>query len=195
MGQYYDVVTMNKNGEIKAYDRSVDGEYTPPKLMEHSWWFNEFVSTITKMLYHNPMRVAWIGDYSNKEDYLDEKDPWIFDVELFKKFHAAVINNRLGVKKDELFLDGKFLVNHTQKTYIDCDQYRKLSDPDNTDWIIHPLPLLTCIGNGLGCGDYYGYDEGDVGLWAMCEISVEDEAPVDYEKLAGLFFYEKGIHR
>ena len=34
MGQYYDVVTMNKNGEIKAYDRSVDGEYTPPKLME-----------------------------------------------------------------------------------------------------------------------------------------------------------------
>lgn len=74
MGQYYNVVTMDEAGVIKAYDRHVDGEYTPAKLMEHSWWFNEFVSTITKMLYHNPMRIAWVGDYADQLDAFDEDE-------------------------------------------------------------------------------------------------------------------------
>lgn len=191
MGQYYNVVTMDKNGEIKAYNRDLDGQYTLAKLMEHSWWFNEFVSTITKVLYHNPMRIAWVGDYADDADNIE--NIFKFD-EIFKAaWGKDAEKNLLGLKKDMLLLDGKFLVNHTDKTYIDCDQYRSLSDPDNTGWIIHPLPLLTCVGNGLGGGDYYGYDEGDVGSWCMREISVEDESPVGYEKLSGLFFYEEGL--
>ena len=202
MGQYYNVVTMDEAGVIKAYDRHVDGEYTPAKLMEHSWWFNEFVSTITKMLYHNPMRIAWVGDYSEDEDYLEQKELELFNLELFEKFFDAAWGEEnddklLGVKKDMLSLDGKFLVNHTYKTYVDCDEYLRLSRPsDVEDWIIHPLPLLTCIGNGLGGGDYYGVDEeGDVGFWAMCEVSVEDEAPAGYEKQSGLYFTEEVLTR
>lgn len=196
MGQYYNVVTMGQDGEINAYNRMVDGEYTMAKLMEHSWWYNEFVSTMTKMLYHNPMRIAWIGDYSNDDDYLRaEKDPQFFNMELFKKFFDAAWGESsdeslLGVKKDILLLDGKFLVNHTYKTYVDCDEYRYLSDPDDTKWIIHPLPLLTCVGNGLGCGDYYGDNEQEAGSWCMAEVSVEDEIPEGYEKMSELYFVE-----
>ena len=27
--------------------------------------------------------------------------------------------------------------------------------PNNDDWLVHPLPLLTCEGNGRGGGDYW----------------------------------------
>ena len=197
MGQYYNVVTMDTDGKINAYNRMVDGKYTMAKLMEHSWWYNEFVSTMTKMLYHNPLRVAWIGDYSDNEDYLRaEKDPQFFDMELLKKFFDVAWGESsdeslLGVKKDMLLLDGKFLVNHTHKTYVDCDEYRFLSDPDITEWIIYPLPLLTCVGNGLGGGDYHGDNEEEVGSWCMAEVSVEDEIPAGYGKQSGLYFNEK----
>lgn len=188
MGQYYKVVTMDEAGVIKAYDRHVDGEYTPAKLMEHSWWFNEFVSTITKMLYHNPMRIAWVGDYAYQLDAFDEDE----QIMLEKMYEVAWVEDSklLGVKKDMLQLDGKFLVNHTDKTYVDCDQYRSLSDSDDTGWIIHPLPLLTCIGNGLGGGDYKGINMDYVGSWYMSEISVEDEVPAGYKKMSGLCFVE-----
>jgi hypothetical protein len=45
--------------------------------------------------------------------------------------------------------------------------------PDDGDgWRIHPLPLLTCEGNGRGGGDYRG--ESDlVGRWSRDLISVE----------------------
>lgn len=50
MGQYYNVVIKNKN-TIITYNKKVDGKYTMPKLTEHSWWYNPFVSSIAKLLY------------------------------------------------------------------------------------------------------------------------------------------------
>ena len=93
--------------------------------------------------------------------------------------------------KEDFFLDGKFLINHTDKIYVDCDQYRYLSDLDETGIIIHPLPLLTYVGGRLDSSVIEGcYDCNDkvIGSWAMCEISVEDIAPTGYTKLSGLFF-------
>lgn len=179
--------------QIKAYNIQVNGEYTLAKLMEHSWWFNEFVSTITRMLYHNPMRIAWVGDYADDpDDYDFDEDGQIM---LKKIYEAAWVEDSklLGVKKDMLQLDGKFLVNHTDKIYVDCDQYRSLSDSDDTGWIIHPLPILTCIGNGLGCGDYEGINMDYVGSWYMSEISVEDEVPAGYKKCRG-YVLQKSVY-
>ena len=42
MGQYYYAV-IEINEQKVVYDRKVDGEYTPAKLTEHSWWLNPFV--------------------------------------------------------------------------------------------------------------------------------------------------------
>lgn len=186
MGQYYNVVTRNKDGLIQAYNREVDGEYTMAKLMEHSWWFNDFVSTITKMLYHNPMQIAWVGDYADSADNIKD----VFMSEQIYEAAWGDDNKTLGVKKDVLLLDGKFLVNHRDKTYVNCDQYKFLSDLDDEGMIIHPLPLLTCVGNGRGGGDYDGENMEYVGSWYLNEISIEDEPPAGYTKLSGLYFKE-----
>ena len=177
MGQYYNVVTEDKNGNLTAYDRTVDGEYTMAKLMEHSWWYNPFVSTMVKMLYKNPMRVAWVGDYA---------DSCVDAHRIDEIYEMAWSDKAIGVKRDEMLLDGKYLVNHSDKTYIDCTKYRERCAEDE-DWIIHPLPLLTAVGNGQGGGDYRGSDIDDVGLWYMSEISVEDEPPTGYEEYAPTF--------
>lgn len=71
------------------------------------------------------------------------------------------------------------------QAYLDCDKYKARCN--NNDWILHPLPLLTAVGNGLGGGDYYGINKDQVGGWAWCTISVEDDIPVGYEELEYIF--------
>lgn len=179
MGQYYNVYTENRDGVAIAYNRDVDGGYTMAKLMEHSWWFNPFVCTMVKMLYKNPTRVAWVGDYADSC-----RNAYRID-EIYEK---AWSDDAIGVKCDEMLLDGKYLVNHSDKTYIDCTKYReRCAEKDAPDWVIHPLPLLTAVGNGQGGGDYRGSDIEQVGTWYMSEISVEDEPPIDYKEYAPTF--------
>ena len=45
-------------GQCKVFDRSVNGEYTFAKLLEHSWWHNTFVNAFSEFLYNNPGRVS-----------------------------------------------------------------------------------------------------------------------------------------
>ena len=52
----------------KVFDRSVDGQYTFAKLMEHSWWQNTFVNAFSEFLYKIPRRVCWVGDYATEPD-------------------------------------------------------------------------------------------------------------------------------
>lgn len=171
MGQYYRAVLVDSQGNSTVFNRKVDGEYTLAKLTEHSWWLNEFVSTITKMLYHNPRKVAWVGDYCNDKG-----------TRLAKALHKVAWGedvDGIGVKKDEMFLDGLFLVNHTKKCYMNCAEFKKNSI-DSDGWVMHPLPLLTAIGNGLGCGDYRGVNVNDIGTWCFDTIEVTDKAPENY---------------
>jgi len=49
---------------------------------------------------------------------------------------------------------------------------------------IHPLPLLTCEGNGQGGGDFYGEDNKKlIGKWARNRISIESTKPKGYAEL------------
>ncbi len=165
MGQYYTPVTKDADGNITAYSRKVDGEYTPAKLTEHSWWKNPFVCTLTKKLLHNPMQVAWVGDYAEEET-------------LYQYAYGEEVIGQ-DVTGDELRLDGKFLVNHSQKIYLDCDAYKKRCF-DRNGWILHPLPLLTAAGNGKGGGDYHGCNAAQTGSWCWDLISVENAPPENY---------------
>ena len=49
---------------------------------------------------------------------------------------------------------------------------------------VHPLPLLTCEGNGRGGGDYRPEDHPLIGIWARDVISVEKEKPDGYVEIA-----------
>lgn len=62
----------------------------------------------------------------------------------------------------------RFLVNEDKKQFVDL-----WDCPDIDGVCIHPLPLLTCEGNGRGGGDYHGINEKYVGSWARDFITVK----------------------
>ena len=176
MGQYYRPVLQETEGEFRVLNRVLDGERTLAKLMEHSWWNNPFVSTVTQMLYDTPMHLAWVGDYAD-------------DVGTFiaKKMYRIAWGDGEesvdgeGITRDELTLDDKVILNHTKKLYVCCNEYKEKSR-DNEGWVAHPLPLLTAIGNGQGGGDYSGVNEEFVGCWACDLLEVDDMAREGYDK-------------
>ena len=66
---------------------------------------------------------------------------------------------------------------------------------DGDKWCMHPLSLLTAIGNGYGGGDYRSPTLAStfelVGYWAWDEINITDNIPENYELLQPIF-KEKG---
>lgn len=171
MGQYYRTYLKEEStGKEIILNRDVDGEYTGAKLMEHSWWRNPFVNAVAKMLYKNPHQIIWVGDYA--DDCPVIKLVWNADGE--------------GVNRSDFMLDDKYLVNHTKKVYLNCNSYKERNDNDG--WIVHPLSLLTAMGNGQGGGDYWGKNEEKVGEWAMDVVSVEDNIPEDYKEVIHDFY-------
>lgn len=166
MGQYYRPLLITKKGKVKVYNRTVDGDYGLAKLMEHSWWLNPFVNTICKKIHFKPHKVAWVGDYADEEE-----DGFGF----YEDVWGEGIDGK-EVTEAQVLLWNKYLVNWTKKEYLDCDEYYEKSKTKQ-DFCIHPLPLLTAIGNGRGGGDYRGINVHQVGRWAMDVISVENKTP------------------
>lgn len=214
MGQYYkayvvdaegmerkfcpqNAVYMTKMGyksESDIIDRSWDRDdpnswynnFSGLKLMEHSWLKNDFVNGVLETIWDNPCRVAWVGDYAD--------EPRDFHGHYTRDIYEGVWGEE-GLKDlpfDEVPQIHKtgFLVNRTKGEYVDLDKYAEVSGfrpkwGNGSVWTIHPLPLLTVIGNGRGGGDYHGTDMGMVGAWAMDEIMFTEERPnelreVDY---------------
>lgn len=156
MGQYYNAFI---NGQ--AYAQYCDKEYVMAKLMEHSWWNNNYVLSIASKLWRKKGRLAWVGDYA------DECKQWR---EEYSSCHTDEALKNL--KWNGFTLDGgKALVNYDKKQIVNLIDYREKAEDDW--WIINPLPLLTAVGNGLGGGDYHGSQMELVGSWAYDEISIE----------------------
>ena len=181
MGQYYKVlVRKDKDSKWQLFNRSVDGEYTMAKLTEHSWWYNPFVNTICHMIHFKPKQVAWVGDYAD-----DISAKGIDTRELHEKAWGKA--NGRSVTEAQISLFGKYLVNHDKKEYVDCTEYYDNSVTEG-DWCLHPLPILTAVGNGQGGGDYHGRSMDMVGRWTCDRISVENAAPKEgYRSILPVF--------
>lgn len=175
MGQYYTAVIENKKvGKVAYYTYGL-------KIIEHSWWQNHHMAFVSKLIYKTKSKVVWVGDYANeKGDWKRGQKKAYYNFAWCEENKSTESNVNLD---EELYLDGKFLVNHTKKLCLNCSEYYKKNVSDG--WCIHPLSLLTAKGNGRGGGDYYedNPDYDSVGTWALDEISIEDEAPNDYEKV------------
>ena len=191
MGQYYRPILGDAYGlNCMVFDRSVDGEYTLAKLMEHSWWLNPFVNSFAAQIYNSKSRVCWVGDYATEPDDFKFANNSAFYVPNYKEVWGNKVKLLTSHSLD-FTLDGKFLLNHDTKEYIDLDEYkRKLQDKDG--WTIHPLPLLTAVGNNRGGGDFYegniGYEF--VGIWAWQLISIADSFPKNFTSV-NIIFKEK----
>lgn len=165
MGQYYrpTVSIKAKKNEVVWHFRSFDYN-EGQKLMEHSFFQNMLVGAVEKFLAENKgnkPRCAWMGDYGGEISMGDTKvqygsgekmkEPITIDVEGFER--ATMYGYLINVSKHE---------------YIDISRYLTDCGKDGEDIydIIHPLPILTAVGNGRGGGDYEGICMEYVGVWA-----------------------------
>lgn len=177
MGQYYKAWLKERETEIVFEDN--DGNL---KLLEHAYFGSDMTEAVMRRLYMRMHRVVWCGDYAKEEEC-----------------------QALGFQRSTLFEDNdkhitvnhyklptfcRFIINHSKHEYIDFFKYLTNAGQylDGYDWIIHPLPILTALGNGRGSGDYDGDNLPNVdkaGRWAGDFISCENTLP-------GMFYNPDG---
>ena len=188
MGQYYMPLLIGKDKKIlRFYSHHYNNGL---KLMEHSWVGNNFVNAVLGYIKDNPMRVAWVGDYSDSVENATFGNGFITGRRSFLHYYRKAWSDKSKaplVDGAELFPlktnhAAFFLVNTTKSCYIDLQHYVEQNSVfygnDTEPWCVNPLPLLTCIGNGQGGGDYFEkLGAEDVGAWAFDEIYITEEMP------------------
>lgn len=179
MGQYYKQA-IEQDGNLGIFDAQVsDGGWNGVKLMEHSWIGNDFMDAISERIHNKPANIVWCGDYADEpQDFINIE--WINYKTIYPEESRDIPTlDKLPEKFD---YSHKYLVNHTYKCYVDFDLYiSKCKDKDG--WTVHPLSLLTAVGNGRGGGDYGDkcVDSYMVGAWAGNTLEITDVAPEGYE--------------
>ena len=171
MGQYYKPISIDKMTFLYSHDYG-----NGLKLMEHSYIGNNLVNTVESLLapggewYKN--RLVWAGDYADEEENGDNL--W-----------TQVGDDPIEPEDMEKVESGRYIVNHTEREFVDKDIVPK----DSEGWKVHPLPLLTCEGNGRGGGDYRRNNDY-ISSWARDEISIEKEKPEDFEEIIPNFIID-----
>ena len=193
MGQYWKAIIGNETGNetVVIGLRFENGDIVDAKLMEQAWWDSEYVSFVSFQLTKKPFRVAWIGDYADEKSlYSDLKEH--STAKVFPTYDSVWSRSGdvecIPAEHNNFSLNNKYLINHDRKEFIDCSYYflnSKSTIFKENDYVIHPLPLLTAIGNGLGMGDfdyhaYYGKEFVGIWAWDLLEIADSLESCKDY---------------
>jgi hypothetical protein len=165
MGQYYKPSNLNKEESLYSHDYG-----NGLKLMEHSYVGNDFVNAVVMLLAEGWKNdpIVWAGDYADPdEDILNEdQEPMTIYARDFKE---------IKVPTDDFSY--KYILNHDREEFVNIQE-------SGEEWQIHPLPLLTCEGNGRGGGDYMGDDpNGLIGLWSRNHLEAVKENLTEYSEL------------
>jgi len=173
MGQYYKPIFLGEKEDgkpetIKAFFYSHDYD-NGLKLMEHSWMRNDFVATIESQLsegapFHKS-RLVWAGDYADKEENSEKN-----------LYHVCEDSLKMKPRTSKKMY--RYILNHTKMEFIDKRKIPKSSD----GWQVHPLPLLTSEGCGMGGGDFHG-ESNSIGIWARDSISVQNKKPIGFTEI------------
>lgn len=200
MGQYYHPTIINSRGRVHWLYSHEYGNGL--KLMEHSYLGNSFCNAVLSQILRKPMQIAWMGDYAL--DDWDGSEPYQRALlkSQFRRTWERVHGDDEKKEKRKIHPEplpgfeeprnfvGWYLVNHTQKTYVDLGKFfeaNKWTEKDEWngreyDYAVNPLPLLTACGNGRGGGDYWSEypDHDKVGTWAFDLIEFTDKVPDKY---------------
>lgn len=194
MGQYFQpVLSLDGKTRFVGYRAAQRGSL---KLTEHAWWENDLCNQMAARIYRTPMYVYWVGDYSAPrklvgDDWNEDPSAPPYRAAIYKAAWAKGGQETYQVAETDFRLNGKVLVNHTRRIYMDCDQYYDAVNGLHhlgVGCVFHPLPLLTAVGNGKNGGDYFGPNKVDVGTWATDLISVEDEPPEGFTEVLYKFY-------
>lgn len=187
MGQYYRAIILEDNPPDPDHSEKVRFYMVSyaygcgAKLMEHSYIGNQFVESFESLLIPegpaHMSRVVWAGDYAEERDC----DTNLYHLAGKTKIHLSSpsTTSTTSTTSTSTIRQYPYIVNHDKKSYVDKRKQRA----DRYGYIVHPLPLLTAEGNGLGGGDYDGPDIDMVGIWARDVISVEKVVPDGYTEL------------
>jgi hypothetical protein len=170
MGQYYHPVFLEEDKKtVKKYFHAHRyGEGL--KIMEHSFIKNKFVGAVESCLLNNPTHIVWAGDYAEKCTEMDSN--------VYNRCTKDLEVNPKNIPQQ--VVAERYVVNHTKKEFI--DKTKGIIGADG--YIIHPLPLMTCEGNGQGGGDFFGEDpKGLVGSWTRDLISIEGQKPEGFTEI------------
>jgi hypothetical protein len=166
MGQYYKPVNLDKKEFVYSHDYD-----NGLKLMEHSWITNNFVAVVENLIkrggawYKN--HIVWAGDYAEHEPKRK--------VNIYR-----LMSDKNKIMPKDINHDNKlrFLKNLDTREFVDIKKV-----PNKDGWTIHPLPLLTCEGNGQGGGDFFGEDKGLIGKWARNRVTIQKSKPRNCKEL------------
>lgn len=168
MGQYYHPAILTANGKVKEWASSHDYD-NGLKLMEHSYIGNSFVNVILNRLIDNPQRLVWAGDYADEEKDGETIYSKCGDIEPIQ--NGDTRNNTC-----------RFGINHDKKQFVDLDKV----ETGKWEMRIHPVPLLTCEGNGRGGGDFRG-ESKYLGTWSRDRISLSNTVPDGFAEIVPNF--------
>lgn len=198
MGQYYKPINLDKKQYVYSHDFG-----SGLKLMEHSWVGNGFVNVIESLIaeggaWHGD-RIVWAGDYADVEkgekkmSYKDSRtgETKHYEPNLFDLIDDDV-NPEMKLIPGPTQKNYRYVINLDTKEFVDTkkvplsDVY---TDEDGKEWPfqMHPLPILTCEGNGRGGGDFHKGDDL-VGKWARQRVTVSDRLPAAHEGYKEIIF-------
>lgn len=179
MGQYYKPVSIEKREHVlsHSYDNGL-------KLMEHSYIGNHFMRAVEALLVVGGAwygdRIVWAGDYADDERGITDPENPDRDMNLYSICDTEI-------KPKPIAKSHRFVINMDTKEFVDTTKV-PISDIWTDEkgkeypFIIHPLSILTCEGNGRGGGDLHK-ESKLVGKWARARVSVTNEVPADYKEL------------
>ncbi len=185
---------VQSNRKTSVYDRTYiyhKREYrTSDRLIDHARIGDKFVNSICEKIYnsHFPVRLIWLGNKSHRlmdspVCFANGISPIKIKHYCFKYWNKDVYTTS-AVASDFSIID-KFIVNHSKRIYFYGAKYYKNSVVNGI--CFNPIPLLTCIGNGLGDGDYNHPTEDSnfnlIGSWAWDDLSIYHEPPADYTEI------------
>jgi len=182
MGQYYKPISIEKKEYVYSheYDNGL-------KLMEHSWIGNNFVGVVEDLIAEGGRwygdRIVWAGDYADEEK---NRKSNLFS--LTEKDKCKINPKPTGTKY-------RYVLNLDTKEYVDTKKIPMSDvyvDEKGKEWpfAIHPLPILTCEGNGRGGGDFHKEDPL-VGAWARNRVSVSKTKPKGYTEIEFNLYEDK----
>lgn len=175
MGQYYKPINIDKKQFLYSHDYG-----NGLKLMEHSWIGNAFVTAVESLIAKGGAwfrdKIVWAGDYADKEKDAEGNDLGVTLYSLMDDDDTQKVRPDVPKKKF------RYLVNLDTREFVDknkipvSEYYKDESTGKEYPFTIHPLPLLTCEGNGRGGGDYHG-ESPLIGKWARQRVIVSTTKP------------------
>ena len=192
MGQYYYPTILRQKGKRFYSEQYYSWDFNNGlKLMEHSYIGNEFVKAVISQLFNRPGRLAWMGDYHEAGDITHADLDKAFRTHYAKYHTREESTDKPFSKPTGSTKTGRFILNHDRHEYIDMRVYSDKAPADSWGCKIHPLPLLTAVGNGRGGGDYWGVDQDRVGSWAGDLIETQDAKPNGYLDITDLIEFKE----